>query len=145
VFGFWNYQDRVLERSMWAFGEPIIVFPVGKDPLGYLVRGIWETPSWNAPLGTVPGLSNQATTVTFRILELPDAEIPSQGYQLEARAARWEVVDVEQDGGGHVLCRLFYVGANGKTAPLPPLDDGAPIPEPIPVADLLQVNPLADP
>jgi hypothetical protein len=137
MLGFWNHQDRLLERCQWAFAEPVIVYPVGKDPAGYLVRGIWETPAANAPLGTVQGLSNQATTIAFRVLELPDAEVPSQGLQIEARAARWEVVDVEQDGGGHVFCRIFRIGPGGTTAPLPPIDDGAPIPEPVPVTELL--------
>lgn len=137
MLGYWNYQDRALERCLWAFAEPVVVFPEGKDPAGYAVRGIWETPATQAPLGLPnQGLSNQSTTIAFRILELPDAEIPTQGLQVEARATRWEVVDVEQDGGGWVHCRLFKIGP-GALAPLPPVDDGAPIPEPVPLAELL--------
>lgn len=128
LFGYWNWQDIVLERSMWAFGEPIIVYPTGKDPAGYLVRGIWETHPIQAPMGTTVDLSNQTMTVGFRVVELPDAEVPTQGMQLEARATRWEVVDVEQDGGGRVVVRVFRIGP-GSGAPLPPVDDPAPIPD----------------
>jgi hypothetical protein len=136
MLGFWDYQDIVLERSMWAFAEPVVVYPEGKDPAGYAVRGIWETPAMHAPLGLTVDLSNQATTISFRIVELPDGEVPTQGLQLEARNVRWEVVDVEQDGGGHAHCRIFRIGA-GASAPLPPLDGGAAIPEPVPLAELL--------
>jgi|SRR5215471_10520549 len=127
LFGYWNWQDVILERSMWAFGEVVIVYPVGKEPAGYAVRGIWESHPQHAPMGTTVDLSNQNVTVDFRLVELPDAEVPTQGMQLEARATRWEVVDVEQDGGGRVVCRVFRIGP-GSGAPLPPVDMPAPIP-----------------
>jgi hypothetical protein len=127
MLGFWNHQDRALERHMWAFAEPIIVYPEGKDPAGYVVRGIFDSPPEAADLGLTRGLSNQAPWVDFRVVELPDCELPEQGMQFEARAARWEIVDVQPDGGGQVHCRCFRVGP-GSTAPLPPVDTLAPIP-----------------
>jgi hypothetical protein len=126
-FPYWNWQDVVLERCMATFGEPVIVYPAGGNPAGYVVRGIWETRADHAPLGLTVDLSNPSITVDFRIVELPDAEVPTQGMQLEARATRWEVVDVEQDGGGRVKCRVFRIGP-GSGAPLPPVDMPAPIP-----------------
>src|SRR5262245_42224628 len=116
---------------MWAFGEPVVLFPErpGADPAGYAVRGIFDTPPEQAGMGLTVALSNQAPWIGFRVLELPDAELPEQGMQFEARGARWEVVDVQPDGGGHVRCQVFRVGP-GATAPLPPVSDPAPIPTP---------------
>jgi hypothetical protein len=128
MLGFWNYQDRLLERCEWAFAEPVVLYPAGKDPAGYPVRGIFDTPPEHADLGLTRDLSNQAPWVAFRVVELPDVELPQQGMQFEARAARWEVVDVEPDGSGHVRCRAFRIGP-GSTAPLPPVDWLAPIPD----------------
>jgi hypothetical protein len=129
MLGFWNYHDRLLERCEWAFAEPVIVFPAGKNPAGYAVRGIFDTPPERADLGlSSGGLSNQAPWVGFRVVELPDVELPEQGMQFEARSTLWEVVDVEPDGGGHVRCRAFRVGP-GSSAPLPPVDVFAPIPD----------------
>ena len=129
MLGFWNHVDRLHERCEWAFAEPIVIYPEGKDPAGYAVRGIFDTPPEQAGLGLGVPLSNQGPWIGFRVLELPDQEVPEQGTQFEARAARWEIVDVQPDGGGHVLCRCFRVGP-GSTAPLPPIDDPAPIPGP---------------
>jgi hypothetical protein len=92
-----------------------------------------DSPPAHADLAMGVELTNQAPWVGFRVVELPDAAFPVQGMQLEARGARWELVDVEADGGGHVKCRLFRVGP-GSTAPLPPVDPLAPIP---PAATLL--------
>lgn len=127
VFGFWNVQDRALERQMWAFGEPVVLFIPGGDPTGVAVRGIFDSPPAHADLALNVELSNQRPWVSFRVVELPDAQQPGEGWQLEIRGARWEVSDVEPDGGGHVRCRVFRVGP-GSTAPLPPVDDPAPIP-----------------
>jgi hypothetical protein len=127
MFGFWNHHDRLLERTMWAFGEAVVVFPVGGDPAGYAVRGVFDSPPAHTDLAMGVELSNQAPWVGFRVVELPEAAYPEQGMLLEARGARWEVSDVEADGGGHVKCRLFRVGP-GSLAPLPPVDELAPIP-----------------
>lgn len=132
MLGFWNKQDLALERQMWAFAEPVLLFVPGGDPAGAAVRGIFDSPPAHADLAIGVELSNQAPWVGFRILELPNAEMPAQGWQFEARGARWEVSDVEPDGGGHVKCRCFRVGP-GSTAPLPPVDEPAPIPSPTPV------------
>jgi hypothetical protein len=105
----------------------VILFVPGGDPTGFAGRGIFDSPPAHADLAMGVELSNQAPWVGFRVVELPDAAIPTQGMQLEARGARWEVTDVEADGGGHVKCRIFRVGP-GSTAPLPPVDFLAPIP-----------------
>ena len=127
MFGFWNKQDLLLERAMWAFAEPVVLFVPGGDPAGVAVRGIFDSPHAHSDLALGVELSNQAPWVGFRIVELPDSELPGQGWQFDARGARWEVSDVEADGGGHVRCRAFRVGP-GSTAPLPPVDVPAPIP-----------------
>lgn len=131
MLGFWNHVDRLHAIAEWAFAEPVVIFPEGKDPAGYAVRGIFDTPPEHAGLGLTEPLSNQAPWIAFRVLELPDQELPEVGMQFEARAARWEVSDVQPDGGGHVRCQVFRVGP-GSTAPLPPIDDPAPIPGPRP-------------
>jgi hypothetical protein len=127
MLGFWNYHDLALDRWLWAFGEPVTVYPEGMDPAGYAVRGIFDCPPEHTALGLERDVSNQAPWVSFRVLELPDAALPEQGLVFEARATRWEVSDVEPDGGGHVRCRCFRLGP-GSSAPLPPVDSPAPIP-----------------
>lgn len=129
MLGFWNHQDRALERQMWAFGEPVTLFVPGGDPVGVAIRGVFDAPPSHADLAMGVELSNQAPWVGFRVLELPDADLPRQGWQFDARGARWEITDVEPDGGGHVRCRCFRIGP-GSTAPLPPVDQPAPIPPP---------------
>lgn len=114
----WDLHDRMLERHMGAFGEAVTLFPLGGGSVGVPLRGIFDTPPERADLNLLRDLSNQAPWVDFRVLELPDTELPEQGSQLEIRGARWEVVDVAPDGGGQVRCRLFRVGP-GSTAPLP--------------------------
>lgn len=117
----WDQQDRLLERCVATFGEPVLFFSRYADPVvGVWLRGIFDTPPERADLSLMRELSNQAPWVAFRVLELPENELPEQGEQFEARGARWEIVDVEPDGGGHVRCRAFRVGP-GSTAPLPPV------------------------
>ena len=114
---------------MWAFGEPITLYPASggaTTPIG-IVRGIFDTPPQRSDLDLLADVSNQGPWVGFRVVELPSAELPVQGQQLEARGALWEIVNVRPDGGGHVRCELFRVG-DGSTSPLPPADPLAPIP-----------------
>src|SRR4029434_11044675 len=107
MFGFWDHHDRLLDACLFSFGEPVVVYPAGKNPGRYGVRGIYDAAPMHLDAALTVTLSNQSPWVAFRVLELPDAELPLQGMQVEVRAARWEIVDVEPDGGGHVFFRLL--------------------------------------
>jgi|SRR5215475_7753944 len=121
----WDHQDRCLREALARLGEWVVVFFPGGDPSGTVVRCRFDVPAAHAGLGLVLELSNQAPYACWRVADLPNAEMPEQGWQFEARGALWEIVDVEPDGGGAVKCRCFRVGP-GSVAPLPPLT-----PEPI--------------
>jgi hypothetical protein len=127
MLGFWSYQDRLLERCEWAFAESVTLYAPAPAVGLAIVRGIFDTPPTRSDLALLADLSNQAPWVGFRVVELPGGALPEQGQQIEARGALWEIVNVQPDGGGHVRCQLFRVGA-GSTAPLPPADPLAPIP-----------------
>lgn len=116
----WDHQDRLLRQCRTRLGESVVIFFPGADASGNVVEAIFDTPRARSDLGLVLELSNQGPVVHFRVVDLPNAETPEQGWQFEARGALWEIVDVEPDGGGAVRCRCFRVGP-GSLCPLPPL------------------------
>jgi hypothetical protein len=116
----WDQVDHALQVQVDTFGEPVTLYTPTAPPAGYPVLGIFDTPPARGDLGLTVDLSNQSPWVSFRVLDLPNAALPEQGWQFEARGALWEVVDIEPDGSGHVKCRAFRVGA-GSSSPLPPL------------------------
>jgi len=115
--GWWDLEDQALQIELATFGEPATVFFGSAPPEGFPTRGIFDAPAASADVGLHRDLSDQAPWIGFRAAELPGGQLPRLGDRLVVRGVAWEVTDLAPDGGRHVRCRLFRLGAWAPTPP----------------------------